>query len=89
MNRIRKAKTARQQKSKSKAVPDPPTFIPNWQSVIADAEECMFELRRSIEWAKAGRDRLRAASGGSAMRYRKALHESNPDGNYTLSIWAR
>ncbi len=63
MKRIRKAKTAPRRKSKSQALSEPQTLRPNWQSVIADAEELIIQLRRSIEWAKAGHERLRIASG--------------------------
>jgi len=89
MKRNRKAKATQGRNSKSQAAPEPQTFTPNWQAVIADAEEHMIQLRRSIEWAKAGRERLRRASGESEMRFQRALQQISPECTYALSIWAR
>ena len=92
MKRIRRAKTPKathRRKSKSLAASELQTLRANWCSVIADAEERIIQLRRSIEWAKRGRERLRAASGESTMRYQRALQQISPECNYALSIWAR
>ncbi len=90
MRRIRKAKATQRGKTKSQAFPVSWTSRRDWHSVMADAEQFMTQLHRSIELARAGRDKLRAASDESTMRYQRALQKLYSQGNYyALSIWAR
>lgn len=51
MKRIRKAKATQRKTAEPNAAPNP-HVQQKWQSVIADAEEQMAQLRRTIEWAK-------------------------------------
>lgn len=56
----RKATTSPREKIKSALDLAPTASGVTWQSVIADAEERMAELRRTLEWAREyGRHRVR------------------------------
>jgi len=50
----------------SKLAVAPQTLEPTWQSVIADAEQLMAELRRTIEWARQSPRRAVSCRGDSA-----------------------
>ena len=52
MKRIRRGRASQPKGAEREFNLGPPVSKPTWQSVIADAEERMAELRRTIEWAK-------------------------------------
>lgn len=52
MPRIRKAKPSRRKRIKAELEPNLPPEMPAWQSVIAEAEEQITQLRRTIEKTK-------------------------------------
>jgi hypothetical protein len=52
MKRIRRGRASQPKSAERELNLSPPASKPTWQSVIADAEERMAELRRTIEWAK-------------------------------------
>ena len=61
MRRAKDAKASQQKPIESDSSSNAPVSKPSWESVVLEAEEQMAELRRSIEWAKEARARLRTS----------------------------